>query len=85
MTTQVEDDGPAGEPKGVIPPQGYEAGVPFDLRRPTVARFKSRLWNRDDPRMFPPKSFGAGWAVNFYWLFHLASYLKGRRTRREGA
>jgi hypothetical protein len=24
--------------------------------------------------MFPPKSFGAGWTINFYWLVHLASY-----------
>jgi hypothetical protein len=57
-------------------------GVPYDLRRPTNARYKSRLWNRDDPHMFPPKALGAGWTVNFYWVFHMASYFKGRRTRR---
>jgi uncharacterized membrane protein len=49
-------------------------GLPYDWRRPTVARAKSRMWNREDPRMFPPKSFGAGWTINFYWLVHLASY-----------
>ena len=49
-------------------------GLPYDWRRPTKARAKSRMWNREDPRMFPPKSFGAGWTINFYWLVHLASY-----------
>jgi hypothetical protein len=49
-------------------------GLPYDWRRPTVARAKARMWNREDPRMFPPKSFGAGWTINFYWLVHLPSY-----------
>ena len=50
-------------------------GLPYDWRRPTVSRAKSRMWNGEDPRMFPPKSFGAGWTVNFYWLAHLPKYL----------
>jgi hypothetical protein len=58
------------------------AGAPYDLRRPTEARYKARLWNRNDPRMFPPKALGVGWAVNFYWLFHMVSYVKGHRARR---
>jgi hypothetical protein len=37
------------------PPQGYLAKVPYDLRRPTAAKAKSRLWNPHDPRFFTPK------------------------------
>jgi uncharacterized protein DUF5808 len=44
---------------------GRFLGVPYDLRRPTVARTKSRLWNPDEPRLFVPKVFGWGWDVNF--------------------
>jgi hypothetical protein len=80
MTTHLDNEESAGGPEGVLPPQGHKAGVPYDLRRPTQARVKSRLWNRHDPHMFPPKAFGAGWTVNFYWLFHLVSYFRGRRA-----
>ncbi|HVA08664.1 MAG TPA: DUF5808 domain-containing protein [Acidimicrobiales bacterium] len=40
------------------------------------------MWNRDDPSMFPPKAFGVGRTVNFYWVSHLASYVRGHRTQR---
>ena len=39
--------------------------IPYDWRRPTVARAKSRWWNPDEPRLFTPKAFGWGFAVNF--------------------
>jgi hypothetical protein len=39
--------------------------IPYDWRRPTVARIKSRLWNQDEPRLFVPRPYGAGWTVNF--------------------
>jgi Family of unknown function (DUF5808) len=48
---------------------GKFLGVPYDWRRPTVARVKSRMWNHDDPRLFTPKSFGWGWDVNLARLF----------------
>ena len=48
---------------------GSFLGVPYDWRKPTAARVKSRWWNRDDPRLFTPKSYGWGWAVNFARLF----------------
>ncbi len=51
-------------------PERKFAGMPYDWRRPTVNRAKSRMWNPDDPRFFPPKSFGWGWTVNFYRLTH---------------
>lgn len=44
---------------------GVVAGfVPYDLRPPTVARFRERLWAPDDARLFPPQPFGVGWTVN---------------------
>jgi hypothetical protein len=53
--------------------------MPFDWRRPTVERFKSRLWNKNDARLFTPKSFGWGFDINFYWLAHPAGYLNAKR------
>ncbi|MHB1088909.1 MAG: DUF5808 domain-containing protein [Acidimicrobiales bacterium] len=58
-------------------------GVPYDLRRPSTSRFKSRLYNPEDTRLFPPKAFGVGWTINFYWLVHPSRYLANRRTRRH--
>ena len=44
---------------------GRVAGVvPYDFRRPTLRRFKSRWWNPDDPRILTPRAFGVGWDVN---------------------
>lgn len=59
--------------------EGRLAGMPFDWRRPTVERFKSRLWNKNDARLFTPKSFGWGFDINFYWLAHPAGYLNAKR------
>jgi hypothetical protein len=39
-------------------------GVPYDFRRPTAQRLKSRWWNAEDARVFTPKSFGWGWDIN---------------------
>jgi len=59
--------------------QGSFAGLPYDLRPPTAADIRSRLWNRGDPHLFPPKAFGWGYTINFYWLFHPLRYLRSRR------
>ncbi|MHB1209808.1 MAG: DUF5808 domain-containing protein [Acidimicrobiales bacterium] len=58
-------------------------GVPYDLRRPSTDRFKSRLYNPDDARLFPPKAFGVGWTINFYWIAHFATYLSKKRTPKN--
>lgn len=42
--------------------------IPYDFRFPTPARFRERMWNREDPRIFTPRVFGAGWTVNFATL-----------------
>lgn len=44
---------------------GRVAGVvPYDFRRPTIRRIKSRWWNPRDPRILTPRAFGVGWDVN---------------------
>jgi hypothetical protein len=58
---------------------GTAAGLPYDWRKPTVERAKSRHWNSGDRRLFPPKSFGWGYALNFYWFVHPVQYMRGRR------
>jgi hypothetical protein len=45
-------------------------GIPYDWRRPTAERVRSRMWNPEDRRLFPPKAYGWGWTVNFYWFVH---------------
>ena len=47
--------------------------MPYDWRRPTLARVKHRWWNRKDRRIFTPKAYGWGYDVNFAEL--------GRRLR----
>jgi hypothetical protein len=37
------------------------------------------MWNGEDLRLFPPKSFGWGWTINFYWIFHPRDWSAGRR------
>jgi hypothetical protein len=63
-------------PEAVPDPQGRVLGVPYDLRRPTVARLKSRWWNKNDPRLLTPKTFGAGWDINLYWITHPGAYVR---------
>ena len=46
--------------------RGVFYGIPFDFRVPTPERIRERLWNPDDPRVFTPMVFGAGWSINFY-------------------
>jgi len=33
----------------------------------------------DDPRLFTPKSFGVGWDLNLYWVFHPSQAVRSRR------
>ena len=47
-------------------PQGVFLHIPYDWRRPTWQKFKARLWNPQDKRVFVPKAFGWGWTVNFH-------------------
>jgi hypothetical protein len=46
------------------PKTGTFLGMPYDWRRPTVERLKSRWWNPAEPRLFTPKTFGWGYDIN---------------------
>jgi hypothetical protein len=49
---------------------GTFLGLPYDWRKPTVARVLSRMWNPAEPRLLTPKVWGWGYDINFYRLFH---------------
>lgn len=57
---------------------GTFMGVPYDWRRPTLARLRERWWNRDDPRVFTPKPFGCGHDINLARLLQLLGLLRRR-------
>lgn len=38
--------------------------VPYDLRFPTPARMRERMWNPENPHVLVPRVFGVGWTVN---------------------
>ena len=38
--------------------------VPYDFRRPTVARARHAMWSPDDPHLLMPRVFGIGWTLN---------------------
>ena len=44
---------------------------PYDLRLPTMERFKERIWNPQEPRLWSPTVFGVGWTVNVGRLYAL--------------
>jgi hypothetical protein len=44
--------------------QGAIFGVPYDFRAPSFQRFRDAWWNPEDPRLFTPRDFGVGWAIN---------------------
>jgi Family of unknown function (DUF5808) len=47
--------------------------IPYDLRRPTLARVHERLWNTGDRRILVPTVFGVGWTVNLRQLLKRAN------------
>lgn len=53
------------KPRGTRTWEGRIAGrIPYDLRRPTLRRVRSRIWNPADRRVLVPTVFGVGWTVN---------------------
>ena len=59
---------------------GKVAGIPYDSRRPTMARFKNTYSSADNPEFFPPKVDGIGWGINFYWVVHPLRWLTARKA-----
>ena len=39
--------------------------VPYDLRKPTFAKVRDRVWDTDNPNLIVPHAFGIGWTLNF--------------------
>ncbi len=46
------------------PSRGRFGGVPIDLTPPTAERVAHTWWNPRDERIFVPRVFGLGWALN---------------------
>ena len=48
-------------------PQGTLLGMPYDFTRPSVAKFKARMWSPGGP-MLRPHVFGWGYTLNMaHW------------------
>ncbi len=60
---------------------GVVAGfVPYDLRRPTLARIRERMWNPESGRLVSPRAFGVGWTLNAGRVVRL---VRERATRKD--
>jgi hypothetical protein len=59
----MANDGKGGERSGRF------LGMPYDWRRPTRKRLRSRAWNAEDPKVLTPKTYGWGYGVNFRALW----------------
>jgi hypothetical protein len=55
-------------------------GIPYDTRKPTMARVKWTYWSAENPKFFPPKVTGLGWGINFYWVIHPLRWRKVRKS-----
>jgi hypothetical protein len=40
--------------------------IPYDLRKPSREKFRDRMWNPNDHRIFTPHAFGWGYSINLY-------------------
>jgi hypothetical protein len=61
---------------------GRVFGVPYDFRRPTLERFLNAWWNPNEARMFTPRDFGVGWAINLHHT-KLILFGPGKRAPEE--
>jgi uncharacterized protein DUF5808 len=61
---------------------GIYLGIPYDWRRPTLARAKSRWWNPRDRRLFTPKTFGWGFDINLARLLRRKPKPLAQRGRK---
>ena len=50
-------------PRGERAWHGAIGPVPYDFRRPTLDRVRSRLW-APDASLVQPQPFGVGWTIN---------------------
>ena len=64
--------------------RGTILGVPYDFRPPSPGRFLDAWWNPDSDRLFLPRDFGVGWAINFHVLYRLLRDRDAPGTSVEG-
>jgi hypothetical protein len=50
-------------------------GMPMNWEWDSKKAFQA-MWNADDDRLFPPKTFGIGWTINFHALLRQAGVVK---------
>lgn len=55
---------------------GRFLGMPYDWRGPTRERLKQRWWNTQEQKVFVPKAFGWGYAINLHELARRAGLTK---------
>jgi hypothetical protein len=53
-------------------------GMPMSWDRKKPFR---NLWNSKNGDVFPPKSFGIGWTINFHALFRRFGIIKNQTTK----
>ncbi|UJP41464.1 DUF5808 domain-containing protein [Cellulomonas palmilytica] len=52
---------------------GVVAGfVPYELRPPTISRFRERVWDPESDHLIGPRVFGVGWTLNLGRVYALA-------------
>ena len=51
--------------------------LPYDFRRPTLARVKQTVWNPQNERIVVPQAFGIGWSINVGGLLQRLGLLRG--------
>ena len=44
---------------------GRVFGIPYDFRRPTLAKLQRTFWDPGNPALFTPHAFGVGYSINF--------------------
>lgn len=72
------------KPKEARTGYGKVAGVvPYDFRIPTMERLKEACWNPYERRVFTPRVFGVGWAINFYRLLEHLGFIKQADVSEE--
>lgn len=58
---------------------GTFLGIPYDWRRPTWERVRSRVWNPDERRLLTPHAFGWGYTLNVHEALRRLGLLGRRR------
>jgi Family of unknown function (DUF5808) len=64
---------------------GSIGGVPYDFRPLSLRRIKEAWWNPEDQRLFTPRDFGIGWALNLHRLSQIvkqSALHQGRQALR---